>query len=223
MTFIPALLLAATAFLASCVSTGGSNLTGNRADAVTGSTQPAGNKDTAAGQGGQLLAGLLSSLLGGSSKVTQQDLAGTWQYTEPECVFESENLLAKAGGAVASTKIETQLSTALAKAGIKPGVCSFTFADDNTYTATVGGRSLRGSYEIGADGKSVKMTYLGGLGSATPKVVKNAGGISLLYESDKLLKLLSAVSALSGSSAAQSLGKMLENYDGLYIGMKLKK
>lgn len=215
-TFIPALLLTATGLFASCATTGGGNIIGGNAaqtDAGTGAT----SAQTS------VLGNLLSTLLGNASKVTQQDLVGTWQYQAPECVFESESLLAKAGGAVASAKIEAQLSTALAKAGIKPGACSFTFAEDNTYTATVGGRKISGSYEIAADGKSIKMSYLGGLGSASPKVVKSAKGLSLLYESDKLLKLVSAVSALSGSTAAQSLGSLLGNYDGMYVGMKLTK
>lgn len=166
---------------------------------------------------------LLGQLLNNSSTLTQDDLVGTWKYQSPDCVFESENLLAKAGGEVAAQKIESRLTTHLAKVGIKRGYCSFTFNKDNTYSAVIGGRTINGNYTFDAKHKTIKMTYLAGLGSMTPKVVKHGKSISLLYESDKLMKLVSTVSKLSGSATIKTLDALLGNYDGLYVGMKLQK
>ena len=148
---------------------------------------------------------------------------GTWNYKSPSCAFESESLLAKAGGEVAAAKIETEMESALSKVGIKSGSCSFTFNKDNTYSAVVGGKKISGSYTLNASEKTIKMTYLNGLGSMTPKVTKSGSTLSLLFESDKLLTLVNTVSSLSSSSSAKTLSTLLSNYDGMYVGMELQK
>ena len=53
------------------------------------------------GLGGNTVDGLLGLVIG-SVKINESDLYGAWYYTEPGCAFTSENLLAKAGGAVAA-------------------------------------------------------------------------------------------------------------------------
>lgn len=218
-------LLGAT-FLSACGTTQGSNLLG-----ALPQTKPAGQDKPAdatvtppsAPQGSSLLSGLLGSLLGKSETLTAASIVGTWQYAAPDCVFESENLLMKAGGQVAAAKIEDQVSTQLAKIGIKPGACSFVFKEDGTYAATIGKRTLTGGYTLDAENKVLTITYLAGLGNAEAKVALKKDELSLLFESDKLLKLASAISSLTGSTAGKALGTMLDSYDGLYVGMKLKK
>jgi len=170
-----------------------------------------------------VLGSLLSNILGSSTTLSQDALIGTWNYQSPDCVFESENLLMKAGGEVAATKVESQLSSALSKAGIKSGSCSFTFNKDNTYSAVIGGKTISGNYTLDAKNKTIKMTYLAGLGSMTPHVSLSGKTLSLLYESDKLLKLISTASSLTGSSTLKTLSSIAGSYDGMYIGMQLKK
>ena len=58
------------------------------------------------------------------------DMTGTWSYTGSAIEFESDNLLQKAGGAVAATAAEKKLDEQLAKVGIKAGQMSFTFNAD---------------------------------------------------------------------------------------------
>ncbi|MBQ8277134.1 MAG: DUF4923 family protein, partial [Bacteroidaceae bacterium] len=216
--------IAATLLLSSCGTMGNSGMGlgslpsngGNLAGTSTGSTQTG---NTA----GKVIESLIGNLLNSSATLSQKDLTGTWQYVGADCAFKSENFLMKAGGEVAAAKIEEQLNTNLAKVGIKSGTCSFTFKEDNTYSAKIGGRSISGNYTINAQEKTIKMTYLGGIGTMTPHVIKTGRKISLMFESDKLLKLVSAVSALSGSTAVQSLGTIAQSYDGMYIGMQLSK
>ena len=50
------------------------------------------------------------------------DMTGTWSYTGSAIEFESDNLLQKAGGAVAPAA-EKKLDEQLAKVGIKAGKC----------------------------------------------------------------------------------------------------
>ena len=68
------------------------------------------------GSGGTI-ANIFTSVIG-MDKVTEKGLIGTWRYDSPGVAFTSENLLAKAGGEVAATKIEQEAAPYFQKAGI---------------------------------------------------------------------------------------------------------
>lgn len=213
---IPVLLLSA-ALLTGCV-TSGTTASGGNTDALSGASAQSGKT-----AGGTALQSFLGSLIGAAVPFSQSDLTGTWKYAGADCVFETENLLMKAGGELAAAKMETQLDNTLSKVGIRPGSSSFTFNKDNTYSAVIGNRTISGTYTLDTKNKRITMTYLNGLGTMSPSIVRNGSQISLLYEADKLLKLVSAVSALSGNSGMQTLSSLVSSYDGMLIGMQLKK
>ena len=167
-----------------------------------------------------MLGGLLGDLLG-TNTVSQANIQGTWNYVGPDCVFESENFLAKAGGEVVAQKVESQISGALSKIGVTAGKCSFTFNADNTYTANIGGRAISGQYTLDTTNSTMTMTYLAGLGKLTPKVSLNAGKLSLLFESDKLLSLANTLTSLKGGNNA--LSSIVSSYQGMYIGLQMTK
>jgi len=218
--FLSTCLLTAVLALAGCSGAGTNSLLGGLGQ--TGSAAGAGNAATN-GTVEALVGNLLGSLLGKSATLTQADLVGTWQYTGPDCVFESENLLMQAGGAVAATQIETKMAAALGKVGFKAGSCSFTFKADGTYSAVIGGRTLSGKYTLDAANEKLTMTYLAGVATMNPHVVKTGNSLSLLYEADKLLSLVNGLSSLSGSTGAKTLGNLLSQYDGLLVGIQLQK
>ena len=169
------------------------------------------------------LSSVLTSLLGGSSQVTASNLQGTWTYRKADCVFETQNLLLKAGGEVAAAKIESQLESQLSKVGITPGSCTFTFNSDGTYTATIGQYNLGGNYTLNTSSNTITMTYLAGLGRISPKVIMTGGNLSLLFEGDKLLSMVQKVGKLSSKSTVSSLSTLLNSYDGMLVGMQLSK
>lgn len=169
------------------------------------------------------LGSVLTNLLGGSSAVTASDLQGTWTYRKADCVFETQNLLLKAGGEMAAAKIESQLESQLGKVGINPGACSFTFNSDGTYVATIGQYNLTGNYTLNTKSNTLTMTYLAGIGRISPKVVKTGASISLLFEGDKLLSMVQKVGKLSSNSTVSSLSSLINSYDGMLVGMQLSK
>ena len=57
----------------------------------------------------------------------------------PDCKFESDNLLAKAGGEVAAKQVEEKMSGVLEKLGFKEGA-TYIFNEDSTYTSVIGGK-----------------------------------------------------------------------------------
>ncbi|MGM9695142.1 MAG: DUF4923 family protein [Alloprevotella sp.] len=221
-TFFSAALMAASLLLASC---GGSSLLsqgGTTGTGLLGTGALTGGSST----GSALTTGLnslLGNLLSSSSALTQNDLVGTWTYQSADCVFETENFLAKAGGEIAAASIEEKLNAGLEKVGIKKGTCKFTFNKDNTYSAQIGSRTINGQYTLDSANKTLKLTYLNGLGTMTPHIARNGSKISLLIDSDKLLTLVKAVSAFSNNSTIKTASELLSNYDGLYVGLQMSK
>lgn len=206
--------LLSTLLLSSCGTTSlGTQGTGLLSGANAGTT----------GGAASALGSVLTNLLGGSSAVTASDLQGTWTYRKADCVFETQNLLLKAGGEMAATKIESQLESQLGRVGITPGACSFTFNSDGTYVATIGQYNLTGNYTLNTKSNTLTMTYLAGIGRISPKVVKTGASISLLFEGDKLLSMVQKVGKLSSNSTVSSLSSLINSYDGMLVGMQLSK
>ncbi len=218
-TILSSVALAATLFLSACGGTGQmltnpSNTVANSPAATTGSST--------SGLIQSLAGGLLGNLLGNTITLSPQTIAGTWNYSRPDCVFESENFLMKAGGEVAAAQIEAKVAPYLAKVGIKEGM-SYTFNTDGTYTMTIGGRAINGQYTLDAENKTITMTFLAGLTQSTAKIAFTGTKLSLLYDADKLLAMVKGVSKLSGNSTVSTLSQLLDSYDGLLVGLELTK
>ena len=214
---LPIALLAATALLTGC---------GASSPMLSGMGNQATTQTTASSQTSALIGSglekLLGSLLGGST-LNQQSIVGTWNYKSADCVFESENFLLKAGGEVAAAKVEEKVNATLTKLGLTSNQISFTFNSDYTYTATIKGRTIQGTYSLDLENKKMTLTYLNGVGTITPQIALTGNTLSLLYDADKLLKFLTTISAVSNNSTLTTLNTLLQSYDGMLIGMELQK
>lgn len=159
----------------------------------------------------------------GSTTFKKADLcAHTWKYKSPGCAFTSENLLAKAGGEIAAKKVEEKLSTYYQKAGFSSSNIYFKFNEDGTFNAKIDGKSWSGTYTF--DEKTHAIDLKGRLllslnGFAT----KNTSGISILFESKKLLTIIQTLTALSGNTTLGTIGEISKNYDGIRVGFDLSK
>ena len=120
--------LCAALFLSGCGmgTTGSSIATGTAATTATTTT----TTSALASTGTTVLGTLLSSLLGNTT--TQTSIVGTWVYSKPKIAFESENILAQLGSAVASNKLESSLDTQFKKLGFTAGKTAFTFQQDGS-------------------------------------------------------------------------------------------
>lgn len=172
--------------------------------------------------------GILDNVLSGlfsRSPLTQKELVGTWNYTGSDAVFESENLLAQAGGTIIASQIEGKVDAQLAKYGIKKGVTRFVFNRDNTFNISMGGRNFGGTYQFDEKSRTLTLSTMMGLMTLSPKVARTTGGISVLFEADKLLTLASGVSSLLGQSNTQMgvLSGIISNYSGLRLGLQMKR
>lgn len=150
------------------------------------------------------------------------NMIGTWSYMGSAIEFESDNLLKKAGGAVAATAAEAKMNEQLSRIGIKPGQMSFTFNADSTFTSTVGKRTLKGTYSYDATAGKVYMKYLK-LINIPAKVNCSAKDMDLLFDADMLLKLITFLGNKSSSAAIKTVSSLAEGYDGMLLGFELKK
>ena len=157
----------------------------------------------------------------GASKLSEKDVIGTWQYYQPGCAFTSENALAAAGGKVVAAQAKEKLLPTYNKLGIKGKNTYFTFNQDGTFSAKVMGKSISGTYTFDSNNSSVQLQTL--LLSTTGYLTRNAQGISLLFESKKLLTALQVIGAASGNSTLGTVSEISKNYDGIRLGFDLTK
>lgn len=153
---------------------------------------------------------------------TAIDMTGTWNYAGSAIEFESDNLLQKAGGAAAASLAEDKLNEQLAKLGIKDGQLSFTFNADSTFTSTVGKRTMSGTYSYNTTDKTVQLKYFKLLNLNT-KVNCTSSSMELLFNSDKLLKLITFISGKSNNTTLKAISSLADSYDGMMLGFELKK
>ncbi len=168
--------------------------------------------------------GLLSALttIFDNSKVATADkLVGTWEYTEPAVVFESNNALKNLGGKVAGAAIEKKLQSQLAKFGIKKGKMKMTFDKDGNFTQTIGTQKFTGTYTT--SGKNVVLTYASGLKQLVGTTQLDGNSLLIVMEAGKLLKYAGTIGKLTGNSTVSTLGSLLGGYDGMEVGMRLQK
>ncbi|MDY5329075.1 MAG: DUF4923 family protein, partial [Bacteroidaceae bacterium] len=169
--------------------------------------------------GSSLLGSVLGNLLG--TTTSESSLVGTWTYAAPKVVFESENILAKLGGAAVSSKVESTLSTYLQKIGLKAGKSQLTLKEDNTCTFNYHGKTVSGTYTY--DSSSTKMTIQGALGvsSMTCTVTVSGNELYMLFDADKLLSVMTGLG--STVSSTSTISSLLKNYNGLKLGWTMKK
>ena len=222
---IIAAFAAASLTLTSCFTTGGTGTTattGSDAGSVLGGIL---------GQGGIAQAGgdILNNILGGllTKGLTQESIYGTWVYESPEVRFESENLLAKAGGQVVASSIERKLESYLTKVGIKKGLTTYTFNQDNTYAITTSGRTIsQGTYTFNPKSLTLKMEGGMGLINQTCTIGMDGTNLCFLYDADKLLKVMNSVGSIlgqTGSTIGSVAGVLGDNYKGMKLGLAMSK
>ena len=217
----------ATIILASCGLGTGTNTTNTSTTSANSSAAgigaAAGNvlgSVLSAATNGQTIGNVLQSVLG-LDKLTKQSLIGTWTYSQPGCAFTSEKFLAQAGGEAVATSIKEKLQPYYQKVGINSSNTQFTFKEDGTYSATLAGKSLSGTWTFDESTYQVKLQTAFVI-NISCYAKKNSNGIALLFEASKLLTVLQTLTAFSGNSTLQSIGDLSKNYDGLRIGFDFK-
>ena len=163
-----------------------------------------------------ILSGVAKAVVGNKA-TTASSIIGTWTYSGPECQFESENLLAKAGG-----EVEEKMIAVYNKVGMNN--IRYTFNEDGTYSYQMKKRTVTGSYVFDDAAKTITMT--GKLGLKTVAYVTVTGNdMSMVFKADKLMSILKTITGAASkvNSTAATINSVAEAYDGLMLGFELKK
>lgn len=168
-----------------------------------------------------ILSGVAKAVVGNKA-TTASSIIGTWTYSGPECQFESENLLAKAGGEMAAKEVKEKMIAVYNKVGMNN--IRYTFNEDGTYSYQMKKRTVTGSYVFDDAAKTITMT--GKLGLKTVAYVTVTGNdMSMVFKADKLMSILKTITGAASkvNSTAATINSVAEAYDGLMLGFELKK
>ena len=168
-----------------------------------------------------ILSGVAKAVVGNKA-TTASSIIGTWTYSGPECQFESENLLAKAGGEVAAKEVEEKMTAVYNKVGMDN--IRYTFNEDGTYSYQMKKRTVTGTYVFDDAAKTITMT--GKLGLKTVAYVTVTGNdMSMVFKADKLMSILKTITGAASkvNSTAATINSVAGAYDGLMLGFELKK
>ena len=168
-----------------------------------------------------ILSGVISNVVGDKA-TTESSFKGTWKYNAPACEFESDNLLAKAGGTAAAEKIEKRVAPLLKSVGVNGIV--YTFDGKGNYTSKIKKRVTEGTYKF--DSKAKTITFTPTIGMAyTADVAVQGSTMTLTFEADKLMTTLKTISNATSklSTTAALINTLMNSYSGMRVGFELKK
>lgn len=168
-----------------------------------------------------ILSGVISNVVGDKA-TTESSFKGTWKYNAPACEFESDNLLAKAGGTAAAEKIEKRVAPLLKSVGVNGIV--YTFDGKGNYTSKIKKRVTEGTYKF--DSKAKTITFTPTIGMAyTAHVAVQGSTMTITFEADKLMTTLKTISNATSklSTTAALINTLMNSYSGMRVGFELKK
>lgn len=161
----------------------------------------------------------------GSQKVELKDLVGTWKYSAPAVSFKSDNLLQQAGGAAVASSIEQKILPFYTRSGITG--LKVQFAEDSTFTMNVKKITAKGTISTDKSGNYVfSFQALGkvNVGTMTAYISKSyTNELSLTFDATKLMTLVEKVANYSNNTTLKTASTLLNSYDGITVGFKLKK
>lgn len=166
------------------------------------------------------LGNALNSIIG-TDKPTENQLYGSWHYTQPGVAFTSKSALAKAGGEVAATQAKEKLKASYQSIGFRPNNTTIKLNSDKTFAIQLAGKTFNGTYTYHQNECKLDLqTFL----ITIPCYVKRTPkGMGFLMESKKLLTLFQTIASISGNSKLEMVGNISKNYEGIRIGFEMEK
>lgn|SRR5574344_169861 len=167
------------------------------------------------------VSGAASQVVSGQSSISKDKIIGTWIYKRPAVVFNSNNLLKKAGGSAASSVIEKKLQEKFSSVGITADKMKLTFGSDGKFSGIMCGKNFSGTYTL--SGSTLTLNFLNGIQSMSATTQMQNGDLELVFNSTKMLKFMTAVGKLSTNSTISTISSIAGSYDGMQTGMRFSK
>lgn len=157
-------------------------------------------------------------------KATEYMLPGTWNYTSPAIRLSGDSeILSNVASATLISGLESKLVKAYSLVGIKAGASSFTFKEDNTFTAVIGRRTLSGTYTYDSATHRLSMTFstLLKLGKLNGYAYLNGESLELVFDCSRVMDLL--VSLGSKMSSLKGITSIAGQFDSMMVGFEYNK
>lgn len=191
---------------------------------TTSTTSSGSSDDTNSGGILGAIGGLISNVTA-NNKFSVDDIVGTWNYTSPAVSFESDNALMKIGGAGAATAVEDKLSPYYKQLGFNKTV--LTVEADHSFTMKLGLLSLKGTIEKDETDNGLVFNFSAfgkiSLGKVKAHATKSGSTLNLTFDATRLIEILTKISSKLNINTLKTVTSLLDNYDGIYMGFKLKK
>lgn len=160
----------------------------------------------------------------GTTVTKPASIVGVWKYKGAACSYDSENVIAKAGSKVVTAKVEKQLDTFCSQAGFSAGASNFIFTAKGTFVNTVGTQKFTGSYTYNKTNGALTLNYQQLTVSINGSVATEDGTTALLFDANKMMNLVSAMSkATQAEETIKSVSTMLNDFNGVKVGFKIGK
>lgn len=159
-----------------------------------------------------------------NNNFTVNDLVGTWTYSAPAVTFETSDALKKIGGAAAATALEGKIEPYYNKLGFQKTTLTVDAA--HNFTLKMGLITLQGTVEKDGNDKLVfNFSALGmmSLGKLSANATKLGSTLTLTFDATKFVQILTKVAGKLNISTLNTLTTLVDSYDGVYLGFKLKK
>lgn len=196
-----------------------------RGDSTSTSGDNKGSGDSDGGAGGIL--GAIGSFVNNAvanKNFSVDDLVGSWSYTSPAVSFQSDNALKKIGGAGAATAVEEKLEPYYKRLGFNR--TSLEVDAEHNFTLKMGVLTLKGTIEKDEEDQMLVFHFNAfgkvSLGSVKANATKAGSTLNLTFDATRMVQILTKVSSVLNSSALNTLTTLLNSYDGIYMGFKLK-
>ena len=152
-------------------------------------------------------------------------ITGTWKFSGTAVELESKDFLKKAAAKLAVETIEKKLDETITKIGVAPGLFSFTFNADKTFSIGFKKREIKGTYTLSADKKKLTLTFGRLTKLGTMDVITDLGSkeLSLMFKAANFIDLLGKVTSEGGSDTMKKLATLVSAYDGINIGFELSR
>lgn len=157
----------------------------------------------------------------GLNKLAATDIVGTWRYVEPGVAFTSESALAKAGGQVISGTVKQKLLPTYQSLGVNSSNTMFAFAQDGSFQGKLLGTSLSGTYTFDPTKGVIQLKTT--LFSTPAYLTRTSCGMSLTFESKKLLQAVQILGAASGNQTLAVISEVAGSYDGIRLGFDMSR
>lgn len=190
-------------------------------NSIANSVLNGGNQSAATNSdnGGNLIKSL-TTIFSSNKQANDNNIVGTWSYSEPAIVLNSGNFLTNAAYKVAANKVENKIQIYLSQYGITPGTFTMTFNADGTFSETLKGKTMKGKWKI----QDQKLLLTVGKMKAVKITTQISGKeMQLVTDATKLLQMFQSFGAKSSNSNIKTAASLLKGAKEMQAGITLKK